>query len=493
MIVLLLYAFSLLKSVFFAQYGLNMIFDDGQMLLNATRILEGQIIYQDFQSFFPPIMDYHAANVLMLSKDIVFIRVLHSLLAATISVLVYKHLRGLGVNKYLSVASALVVILIPARPDKYYIHAYIIASFIALYEYIIKGGKKHLWYSGILIAIASVFRYDLALYSYLAGAATLFFFTKSHKVKSVICYLIPAALIWAVHLGVLHSAGLLEGFITQALIVPYAVTQQLHKNVLFPNFDPLDIASYAELLQSALYWFYFVTVISGGLLLVSKKLKREIKLTVFYAFSIAVLSIFYVLGNMDSGHILKGALFFVLIIPFGYKYAPKLLGKAYLLAFFLIIVGFLVQSVWILRFYDSKADLSKLGSVRINSSYISGTSRPSAQTLEEAVDFLRQAKGENVIALPQHSALYYAANKNSPLVYAAILQSYTYEPFDEKYIVEEIESANIERIVYDPDGGVLRSHGGFRNQYPTVHEYILANYKVIKTTPEGWLFMLGEK
>jgi len=495
-----IFVISLIKALFFSHIGLNLIFDDNQQYLSARSINEGGLIYRDFQSFFPPGSDYHVSVFLTFTQNIIHLRYLHSLIFAFFPVLIFWLNYQVTKKVSISFVPSLLLIFIPNRPDKYFLHAFLALTLVFFYRYLKDKHPKYLIISGAIISITILFRYDFSLY--LLSSYVIVILLSNNKLKSNLKELIRLLVFplfgLLAFLYFIFKNSIATLAYKQIVIVPLTASAKLKTNLLFPlnelgKSDSIVVIANI-LLESILYWI-FISILVCSLIIIRKgHLKKHDK---YFSITLVLSCVFalpYMLGNMDSGHLLKTGYPIVLLLAICMNSLRSELSKNIGLIFLsLLVLLFTMRSIFWVNFNNQIVDFSEKGKFYMNSSFVDGTSRVSADTYKKAVEFLKISDNEYVFAAPYMSSLYYFSDKRPPTIYENLLGGYTFEPYGEEYIIDQICTKKVERVVYDPERGRMAKLGGMKMIYPQVHDFITRNYMTVYESREGWLFMIEKE
>ena len=480
-------------------------FDDNQEYLHGRLILEGKLIYRDFHSFFPPFADYHTSLTLLFTENILILRYIHSFIFAFLPPLIFLLGRYISKSAPLSFLAALLIIFGPNRPDKYFLFTFLLLSFLLVFQALRSERYKYVFLtlSGCLYSIILLFRYDLTVYYVIASCFLVLMhnFQKRENfrnfllssAKYLVVLLLPVVLVIGILLFWSFINNNLNNLIQSIVIV--AIGSNYHSSVnlltlgnLFPSeISPQSVNSAFE------GWLYIYILSIAGLLIYFlfktfkiKKIEDRVAGAMIVPF---LLAIPYILPRMDTGHLFKGSMSILVLLPFVLSRSGKVLRKWFVFITILVLFAFIARSYNWTKFNDSYVDFKRKGSVFMNSSYTQASTRISSDTYLKAVDFLSSSRQQYVFAAPYMGSLYYFSDKNPPVKYSNLLVGYT-EAGAEDYIIEGIESKDVERIIYDPDGGPNRDIGGAKIIYPKLNSYLLSNFEISFKSREGWLFLL---
>lgn len=448
---------ALVKSVSFSFFGFGLL-DEGEMLHNGLKIIAGLLPYRDFFTVFPPLHSYFYAWIFSLfGPSVLAPRLVASIIFAFTPVLIYKLTKNM--------APALLLIFLSSNVDRLFIFTPLLLGL-----FFFKSSKFKS--AGLFLGIAALFRLDFSL-------ALLFSMLLSVPSLSILLgFLLPTVslIIWLV------SHDLLPLFIQNTLIDPLLITRIHH--LPFPailNLFPTQFALQNLGLAYTTLFGYTILVIYLLHLFHSHNFFTK---TLFVW---GLLMLPYLFGRSDLGHLVKGGLPALLLFP-NLVVNPKNFKQLLpIVAFVAIFTGGLFESIWWLRFNNVQVAITS-NVLRVNSTYLPHTTVPSANTLTAASRFLTASPHE-VIALPYMAGLYYLADKLSPTRYDNVLAGYLPTSTAEQHFIQTLKTRPIDRIVYDPANGPQMKANKFPNYNPLVHAYLMTNYTIVHTTPEGWLFM----
>lgn len=497
-IVFLIYSIVLIKSLYASRLGFGLI-DEGEYLHIGLRILRGDIPYQDFFSYLPILYDYWNVFAFKLLGVSVFSpRLLSSMIFSFVPILYYLIARRFS-SSIIALLVSLCFGFMELSMERLYYHVFTFSSLI-LYFNFLKNKKKEIGLlAGLLLGISALFRLDVALQLFLGLtiATTLYQVNKGEKwffisIKQLIIlglgFLIPITgfLYW------LLTHSLFERFVQISITTPveFAAAQNFPFpkpwNILPQSLSSKDIfASYEALFAYLIILIYLYT-----LRYVSKNWRRTWKKTPELPtfLLIAFFTTPYIFSRPDLGHMIKGgipAFFIAAFILERFKMRFKNLLLIIPISF--IVVG-IAQIVWWATFFDTTIQTAS-GAIRTNSRGIKGTTFVSANTIEKSLKFIKDntSQGEQILAVPYLSGLYFLSNRPSNAYVGNIY--YGYLPDEEKF-VEQLKSSNPKVVIYDysnkPEGYVK----SLREYYPKIDRYIIDNFRPVEETSEGWLFMI---
>lgn len=502
-----LFMLAFLKAAVFSFYGLGLL-DEGESLHNALRILSGQLPYRDFFAVFPPLHNYfYALTFYSVGKLIIGPRLIASFIFAFSPVLIFLILQKY-IKKSFAIIPAVIAIFLNINVERW---LFFTPLFLGIYFYsksFTQKGKWQLFFSGLFLGVTGLFRIDIPGAFALACTIGLLInqFCQNKRNFHSLFYRISIFIlggILPISLMVLwlFSNNIFDDFLKNTLVRPIAI-EKIH-SLPFPPLNnlipvPLSLSTLSNA-YVALYGYSILLVyLATGIFLVKdwNNIWRKVPL-IGVLFIAGILMTPYLFGRSDSGHLVKGGLPFLFL-------GAYLLDRVYInkklitfsLACFIILsifVGALGESFWWLKFNNQVVDIGG-DTLRLNSTYINGTTIPSTRTLQEAVGFIQQnsTTGEPVLVLPYMSAIYYLANRMSPIIYDNVLAGYITDNQEDEYI-KKIDLSAVNLIIYDPKNGPKMKSYRFSEYNPKIHQYIMNNYIVVHQTQEGWLFMKRKK
>jgi hypothetical protein len=505
MIVIGIFLIALLKSVFFSYLGFGLL-DQGQMLHNGQRIISGDLPYRDFFAVFPPMYNYIFVWIFQFfGQSILISRILLSVIFSFVPVLVYLIAKKVS-SKDWALIPALLIIFMDVNIERIYFFAPILLAINLYISWFDKQDKKLLFYTGLLLGIASIFRFDISGVFGVAMIISAAIFLKTVdkawlKKWFFVCfalglgYLVPVIFMF----GWLVSKGLLTSFIQSTVIDPILITKLHHLS--FPSLISIFPISISGVWLSQLYLVIYANLLvvlyiysSIMLLRLWKSFWRKEPWFGFFLIS-GLLSLPYVMGRTEAGHLLKGGMpflflgiYFIKRISSGKNKLLKFMSLVFIASFFIANIAL---SFWWINFNDK--DINVNGNrLKINSSYLTSSTSPSANTLERSVKFLRahSSGNEKVLVLPYMAGLYFLADRQSPTRFDNILNGYMISDKEQEDFIKQIQMANVKVVIYDPKHGPKMRTPLLKDYNPLIHSFIMYNFITYEETPEGWLFML---
>lgn len=501
LILLILFLFSLIKTVFFSRYGFGLV-DEGESLHNALRILGGEIPYRDFYSPLFPLDTYWGVVAFKLFGVSAFSpRLLSSIVFSFLPPVLFLIASKIMQKKY-ALVSCILIVFMDVNVERLYFFTPLFIGFFLFLTFLKNNEKVKVFLSGLAIGIASLVRVDMGLaFSlgiYLAYSIHLISLKKGFNEKANIFletvfyfslgFLLPISLLFCW----LYSKGILTEFYQATILSPVEVTKNY--SLPLPSFFslfPEEITISSLLLSYRTFLTYLILAVylfSAALLLKGGKSFWKKQPVFLFVFSVGLMLLPYALGRNDIGHLLKGGLPFLIlgsyiISKFSFK-------KIALFVPFIILIASLVQNIWWINF-NSTAFKTRYGTIRINSEYTEGSTLVTSDTLVRTIEFISKEEKDFMTA-PYMAGVYFLVGKRSQTYFDNIFAGYLETRGGEKEFIKELENLKMERLVYDPQNGPESDISSLKSYYPHLHEYFLDNYEVEYTSPEGWMFMIKE-
>lgn len=493
---------ALSKTTFFSFYGFGLV-DEGESLHNAQRILTGDIPYRDFFAIFPPVDNYYYALIFRLFGESVLIpRIISSIIFSFTPVLIYLICRRFASVK-LSTLPAILITFLDVNIERLFLFTPI---FLSLYFFLLAVEQKKKWFfgwSGFMLGLASVIRLDIpstfGIAAIVVLAFHLFLTSPKNAVKEWLNYSISMAVGFGLPiifmLGWMIKFGILGTFIYMAS----------SKAIIITNFHHLSFPSILELIPShfnisvlgntfTAYYGYTIiaTYLVSGFLILKKKIvvfKDNIEIPLF--FLAGILSLPYIFGRSDMGHMIKGGTPFLILGIFVLKNVRNLKVRLTLYAFtFILFVGMIFQSLWWIHFNDQKVNIAGQ-TLNLNPQYPPNSTKPTATTLNKSATFLRENSTPNevVLVLPYMAGLYFLSHRSSPTQFNNLLAGFITTDEQQLDFIDKIDRSQVKVVIYDPDNGPRMETARMQDYNPLIHRYLVENFQTIEETPEGWLFM----
>lgn len=496
-IIILIYIIVLIKSLYASRLGFGLI-DEGEYLHIGLRILRGDVPYQDFFSYLPILYDYWNVFAFKLFGVSVFSpRLLNSIIFSFVPVLYF-----LIAKRFSSLIVALLISLsfgfMEFSMERLYYHIFTFSSLVCYFKFLKEKNQTIGLLAGLLLGISALFRLDVAL-QFLFGLiittilyqinkeSRWFYISVKQLARIGLGFLIPVAsfIYWLV------THNLLERFMQISINTPaqFAAAQNFPFpkpwDILPSSFLPKDLfASY-----EAFFAYLVIVIYLSGLYYLSKNWKKIWKhtpeLPTFLL--IAIFTTPYIFSRPDLGHMVKGGIPAFFIAAFLLEKLRLRFKFLLIIPIILICVG-IIQIAWWTTFFDTTIETAN-GNIIINSRNIKNTTLVSADTIKKSLKFINDhtSPGEQILAVPYLSGLYFLSNRPSSLYVGNIYNGYI---SDEEKFVAELKMLDLKIAIYDirniPQGYVKH----LRDYYPKIDGYIMNNFKVVDESPEGWLFMV---
>lgn len=493
-ILIVIFVIALIKSLLFSRFGFGLL-DEGESLNNATRILSGKLPYQDFYAIFPPGDNYYYAFILeFINNSVIAPRIVSSIIFSFIPVVSYLLFRK-NSSMFVSIVFSTLLIFIDVNIERLFFFLPILLS-TYIFLYVERLGIWKYIISGLLIGIVSLFRFDIPG-TYLAGMFAVFLYdsygskmiTMSNVIKMIafiFSYLAPilALFIW------LSNAGIWDGFVRST--TEYSIVVSKLHSLPFPKpweLIPSQIslsdlnasftAYFAYLMLSA----YFVTTY----FIAAKRLgKSEMRYSLLFVVA-GILSLVYVFGRSDLGHIIKGGLPFIFlsVIILELLMKSKFRHVAWLI-YIPVFVYFISINLWWIKFNDTAIKIN--GNIlRVNSRRIEGSTALTADSYLMINQFVESnsTSGDRVLFVPYMAGMYYLNDRQSPTVFNNILNGFTQSEYGEEYIMDSLSEADVNIVVYDQDAGPRMERSLLHQYNPKLHKYVMDKYEVVEITPDG--------
>lgn len=490
-----LFGIALIKSSLFSHLGFGLL-DEGESLHNAVRILEGGLPYKDFFAIFPPLDNYIFAIIFgIFGKSVLLPRLLMSFVFSFAPPIMFLIISKYS-NKLIALVFSIIIIFIDLNVERLYIFTPI---FAALYLF-----EVNIFLSGVLLGLISLIRFDLPG-TFLVGMLTTLviqLFDKVNKVKTVLRILklisgyslpIILGLIW------MWEKKILNLFFKSTIQNSVLITKLHHipapsiVKILPKDFNLSSLAVSYE----SFYFYLVIGILCVSFFVVVFSLREIIKnhqilLVIIIS---GILSIPYVFGRTDMGHVVKGTMPSLFLLPYLLK-KVKVFNK-FKSAFLLIIFAFVIipnlfQSIWWIRFNDTNITIGGY-KLRINSKIVTGSTVPGAFGLKNAVQFLEDSsQNEKVLALPYLAGVYFLSSKNPPGMYNNLLAGFITTDEDQEKYINLLRASEVKKVVYARYTGPKMFKNKLFEYNSRIDEYIMKNYKIVDENENGWLLMVSK-
>ena len=499
MTALIIYLVVLAKSLYASTLGFGLL-DEGEYLHIGLRILKGDIPYEDFFTYLPPLYSHWTAFAFQLFGVSAFSpRLLNSLIFAFIPVLIYLITRRFA-SQIISILVALSFAFMDLSIERLY---YYVFPILSVYFYLSFLRNKRIEVgilSGFLLGLTMSFRLDVSL-EYFLGliiAGILYqinnnprskWLVESIKLVVIMCagFFIPVISLF----NWLQNYNVFSQFIRSVTLTPSTFFKD--QALAFPklwdifpkSFSPKDILDSYE----AFFVYLIILIYLYALYVLAKNWKsiwkKTPQLPLFLL--VAVFTTPYIFSRPDLGHMIKGGIpaFFTSAYLLE-KCKSPLKGVLLMIPIILMLSG-TAQIFMVSKYFDTKVQ-SENGTIRTNSQTIENSTLVSSNTIEKALLFIKNNSlpEDQVLLIPHMAGLYFLSNRPSRSYVGNIYNSYI--P-DEEMFVESLMALKLKVVIYDPTNtqpGFTKTLSSF---YPKIHKYIMDNFEVVEKTPEGWLFL----
>lgn len=493
-----LYIFVFVKAIYFSHFGLNL-FDYGESLHNAVRLLNGDRLYHDIWAIFPPADNYFPALVLFLfGKKLLVLRFAQSFLFALFIVVLTILLKNV-LNW--SMMILVLVALLFSNPNIHllYFNLFFYLSILFLVYSLQRSKQYALFVSGIFLGLGSLFRHDTAIMGCgaLIVSLVLIHFCMDRKSfhKELIkkCYTLIAGFLIITTPIILWmwKQNALVNFIYSAFVRAPNISKGLSFQFEF-SFTPANLYQAFTLGMYAVFVFIYPLAI----VFLFKELRERSKFdkSMIVLVVLMVMGIFqlpYAFSVFDMGHLVKGGVPALLIGGYLIQEATcekRRVNILYYLPLVVFILGNVVASLWWIRFNDTLIRFPQ-GAVFVNSTHPSGTTKPTASTIISTVNFIKvnSKDNETIFVAPYHALFYFLTERKAPSRFNNFLAGYVSGEKEEREVVQSIDGSDVKVVVYDPVNAPFKIK--MKDHNPIIHNYLLENFIVVDETPEGWLFM----
>lgn len=468
-LVAVVFILALAKIALFSTVGLKMLTDDGQNFTATQRLGRGEVPYQDYQNFFPPFTDLFTLTALQLTNNSILVtRLVYGVVAAAAIPTIYVLSKQLS-NTPPALLVSLIILWGDTRVDLLFFQTLFLASIWWL-------GKDKPLKAGMALGLGSLWRPELALAWWLGGTVYLLVKRKARQISKYIFIpalvgLLTALVLYQYQLLFLYLDNLRAGMLAKSI---YSI------NWISPKF----LFSWPHGL-SAIYswvvgWWYVgaLGIIVSWLWLDRSQIRKSP--LVMGLLTTTVVAGIYLKTQIDLGHVLKGGLALFILL------APAIRKKVYYLGWIGSLIAIqLALSLWIVNLNNFWVNLPIGGWIRLPGQLIANTTIPSAKSISQSIDFLRQADpAEPVFVAPYLSSLYFLSGRTNPTIYDNLLSGYLLPGKGEDYVISKLTA--VKYVVYDrgsgPNGILMH------NYYPKIDRYLMTNFAIVNRV-DSLLFM----
>jgi hypothetical protein len=515
-------------------------YDEGFPVFNATSIMSGGLPYKDFWAIYPPGQFYALAVIFkVFGTTLLAARVYDTIVRFLIVIGIY--LIAKKITSYLLVLLACMTTGLLLASVGFYTYAVFpslalsLFSILCLLKYPYTGQRRWVLLAGLLIGIASLFRWDIALYTGISVVSTLilsrFLMPAQESRMSIVKELLTTSeLVILVLGGALAIAlpcygyvGLNSGFgnlWTQVIAFPATGLRRMRwlpYPALIPLRDeikqifafPINLSAFRSAYWDILWWlrFYLPLAVYGIALYywVGSLLRGCMTITIWYVGQTAVtifglLLFAQALSRYDYIHVLPTLIIsFLVITSLGDHFVPNIRNRVIKSVFLVLLVPIItvylvspIYSLWsFMKNYPPFECYSYLK--RASCVYV-------GRDEEQAVEYIKThtKKGEPIfVGNRRHDLIfindigfYFLANRPSATSYQHLHPGVATTLPVQKVIANDIESKNVTWIVLvnvgkpnEPNAsnvssGVYYLDDYIRSRYAPVVEF--GSYQILK-------------
>lgn len=503
-----IFLLALIKGFYFSHFGLN-IYDYGETLDNATKILDGGIPYKDIWTFFPPGFSYFPAIILAIfGKSLLVVRYVESVFFAVL-VLIMVLIAGKFITKFLLFLLSLTLIFSDLNTYLFFYYVFFFGAIFLAIEYLKSKSNHLIFLSGLLMGVGSLFRHDTTLISLIAIGVTLlvaFRYKVIDHFRSAIFFL-GLGCFGVVTLSLLVISRTWS--ILEFLYMAFIRAPQISRGISFGiDLGKISLSNITEDQALHLFTVFFyliyimIYILTGAYLLKGLRSVKKItgttvisikeKIIILCLFFFGLLQIPHAFSVIEMGHLVKaGVVAFILgfyLLQKGLENKRSSLFKATIISPVVIfLLGNLLISYWWIHLNDTEVQFDS-GAVYLNSRAIVGTTYASVDTIKKSVSFIREntQKNDYVFTAPYQAILYFLADRKNPTKFNNFVAG-VISPENETEIIDSLQEKNVRIIVYDPENAPFKKSA--RIYIPKLHRYMISNFDIVEKTNEGWLLM----
>lgn len=301
---LLVFLLALTKGIYFSNFGLNF-YDYGETLHNATRLLNGEVLYKDIWALFPPGFSYFPALIFeIFGKNLLIIRYVESFLFAILVMLIIILAREFLSPRMLILLS---LALIFSDLNIYLLFPYVFfyGSLLLAILYLKSRSPRLIFFSGLTVGLGFLFRHDLAIITVLTIGLILLV---SDKIKSAsLIFLFGLAVFVLPTLIFIGKIWSLKEFLYLALIKAPQISKALSPGFSLKSILTLDL-SYSHALQVFTLLFYLVYITIFLLITLKFINDRKRKIVILSLFIFGLLQIPHAISVFEMGHLVKAGI-----------------------------------------------------------------------------------------------------------------------------------------------------------------------------------------
>jgi hypothetical protein len=465
-------------------------YDEGVAVYNAMRVMAGDVPYKEYWAIYPPGQTYVLAAVFAtFGSSLLAARIYDTVVRMAIVISAYLLAKELSSFTWATIVALVSALLF--GPFNIYGYALFPAlaldlfALLALSAYSKKTKRHWLLVSGICLGLASLFRWDIALYATVASLVALFFFQHTPTLQSadlgketnsrlpqelMVLIVAELAIVLAGYGYIVQRSGF-QDFWEQAVIFPITDLRALRWRAypsLIPNnlVVPNSIAALRSIYTDFMDWLrfylalaiYAVTFAYYGYALLSRRAifnAHYLRVTAVTLFGALLFT--QALSRYDYFHVLPTSIIALLVI--GTLPLTRMLGSLKLMPWLLttgllLMLGALYLSAPLLSLVSTWQQFSPLG---CHSHLARATCVYVEPDQAEAIAYLQAATGEGEqifvgsrrhdLILVNDVAFYFLANRNSATKYHELYPGIaTTRPIQEQ-IVHELDSAAVMWVI----------------------------------------------
>jgi len=441
------------------------VFDEGQILNAAQKVIDGQLPYRDFQFFYTPGSIFSLALVFKLFGASVLIERLFALLVSLISTFfIFRTVRLVTKNIYASYLSVILFVLWSPSiinfiwPVNFCVLFGIINSY-ALVKFLKTENKNYLFYAGIASALILLFKQNF-------GGAILFsnllLFYLIPELKNKINfgkYLYGYIAVIIIFIAYLLSTNTLGIFIEEMYFVMF---EKIFKEGMLATPFIYNGAWYIKTLRTVFY----LSPLIISLVAVKQTYKKNTEGLVLAIFA----ATFYLAGirpTTDFVHL--APLIAISVFPLAILYLNKKIRSLIIFTFY-ILMGIGLYSLFFRGYYRWEAPILK------NNIFYGGKvnlfiNDKHKILFDKVIPILKKSKSEYIFIYHYSPAFYFLADKKNPTKYDNLPpEIFTTEI--QKEAVRNITNAGVDTILLDKGIGDKTIFAEFiKENYVKTHQF----------------------
>jgi 4-amino-4-deoxy-L-arabinose transferase-like glycosyltransferase len=474
------------------------IYDEGSVVFNATRIMNGDVPYRDFWAIYPPGQFYSLATLFRIFGTTLFVvRIYDTIVRFVIVISLYfiaKKITSRPLALLVCIFSTL--LLASARFYAYPVFpsmALILLSFLSLFEYYNTKLRRWLFLTGVLTGISVLFRWDIGLYSFISVIMTIvlfhFFYVMNETKSSGKIFFVISEQVFILSFGVLLFVlpfygywCLRSGFNnlwSQIVTFPALVHRDLRWKPypsIIPPLIPLNLGllgiriNYPKFLNWLQFYLpivvYCIAIIHFFILLIKKRLSFNIQFFGSTALLfLGVLLFAQALSRYDYIHILPSSIIALLILIFlvdrlllilknlVIKYSFILLLTLFIFIYFISPVRILLYTINNFSPFGCYSNIERAGCVYIRKDQEQAVEYIRAHTKNSESIFVGNRRHD--IIFLNDIGFYFLSNRPSATKYHELFPGVATTLLIQEVIVRDIELKNVNWIVFfnEPESG----------------------------------------